>query len=152
IIGLMAVHHAMPVSDKNVTVRCGDHIRGRIEHTRRIAGLARLAESHEHLAVGRELDDRMAFAVFAAAIGDPHIAGTIDIKTVWPIDEAAPEVCEYLSIAIQLHHGINFRTDASVGSAALVNPQCLAVALVDLYSNGSAEFATVWHLNREFFH
>ena len=94
----------------------------------------------------------MTFPVFTAPIGNPHIAGSIDIETVRPIDQTAPEIRQDLSVAIHLHHGIERRTDAGVGSATLVNPQCLAAAMVDFYSNGSAKFATIWQLNPEFFH
>jgi hypothetical protein len=44
IICLVALKHTMAVGNKDVAVRCGDHIGGHIEHTRCAPGLTRLPQ------------------------------------------------------------------------------------------------------------
>ncbi|HEY1982039.1 MAG TPA: hypothetical protein VGH13_18360 [Xanthobacteraceae bacterium] len=148
----MAQHDAVSVGDKDVTVGRGDHIRWGIEHSRLVSGLTGFAERHEHLTVRRKLCDGVTFAVFAAPIGDPDIARSIDKKAVRPIDHAAAEIRNNLAVAIQFHHRIKRRSHAGVAAATLENPKCLAVAMVDFDANGRAELAPVRHLNGDVLH
>jgi hypothetical protein len=152
IIGLMALDNAVAVGDEDVAVRRGDHIRGRIEHPWRVAGLTRLAQCQQDLALRRELDDGMTFPVFTAPICDPHIAGPIDIEAVRPIGETAAEIRNHFPAGVYFHHRIDRRTGAAVAAATLEDPQCLPVAMVDFHPDRSAELAITGQLQRQLLH
>src|SRR4029077_17570725 len=92
------------------------------------------------------------FAIFTAPTGDPHIAGSIGIEAVRPIDEAAPKNRNHLSAGVQLHHRIDRRTDASVAAAALEQPECLSVAIIDLHPDRRSKFAAIGQLNAKLLH
>jgi len=95
------------VGDKDVAVRGGDYIGGRIEQIRCVAGLTWFTERQQDLALRRKLDDGVTFAVAGAPIGHPYIAGAIDIEAVRPVDHAAAETRHHIAAGVQFQHRID---------------------------------------------
>ena len=139
VVGDLLVDLAVTVGHEDVAVGSDEHVGGRVELILGVAGHARLAERHQHLAVGRELDDVMALAVAGAAVGDPHGAGLVHGKSVRPIHLAAAEVHQQLAGRIEFHDRIEVGALAGVGAAALVHPDALAVR-VDGDADRRAQF------------
>src|SRR6266446_780308 len=75
-VGLVAV----PVGDEDIAVRGDDHVGGRVEMGGVVAGLARRAKRHQHLAVRRELHYGVACLLVpvGAPVSDPDVAVLID--------------------------------------------------------------------------
>src|SRR6516164_9316348 len=93
---------AMPVADEDVAVGRDQHRRRRIEFVRTGAGDALLAERHQHLAVRAELEDLMALAVLALAVGDPDIALRIDENAVRENEHAGAKTGDEFARGIEL--------------------------------------------------
>jgi len=72
----------MSIGDENVAVRRGHHGGRRVEFIRTAAGDTGLAEPQQNLAFGAELEHLVALAVFAQAIGHPHVALAIHVDAV----------------------------------------------------------------------
>src|SRR4029077_18851419 len=73
---------AVTVRDKDRAVRRDRHRRGPVEIARRIARHPGVAQSHQYLALGAELDDHVTLAVFAVGIGDIDVALLVDRDAV----------------------------------------------------------------------
>src|SRR5215469_11836748 len=73
----------MALGDEDVAVGRDRHRRGPIEHIQARAALARLAERHQHAAVGREFGDLVALAVSGLDIDQPEISVRIGHHLVW---------------------------------------------------------------------
>ena len=73
---------AVSVGDKNVAIGRDQNCGRRVELVRAAAGDAGLAERHQHLAVRAELEDLVALAVLAEAVGHPDIAVAVDVNAV----------------------------------------------------------------------
>jgi hypothetical protein len=71
------------VHDENVPIRGDDDIGWLIERIGTIAGNARLAERHDDLPFGAELEDLVALAWLALGVSNPHVALAIDRDAVW---------------------------------------------------------------------
>ena len=73
---------AVAVGHEDVAVRRDDDVGRLIEEIGTGAADARLAERHQHLAVGAELEDLMALAVLAARVGHPEVAVAVHGRAV----------------------------------------------------------------------
>src|SRR5580704_18476653 len=109
---------AMPVADKDIAIGRDQHRRRRVELVRTAAGDALLAERHQHLAVRAELEDLVALAVLALAVGDPDIALRIDKNAVREHEHAGAEACDQLAGGIELEDRWQIRLRAIIGAAA----------------------------------
>src|SRR5262249_1646910 len=73
---------ALPIDDIDFAAR-RDHDRAtRTQIAGSVAGHSRLAQNHQHLAVGSKLDDISALAVPGDLVAAPHIALVVYIETV----------------------------------------------------------------------
>src|SRR5262249_30466652 len=99
-------------------------------------------ERHQDLAVGAELEDRVAFAVAARLIGRPDIALPVDMEAMRAIDQAGAEARNELAVLVELHDRIESRIDAVVAGAAVVRPDALAIG-IDLNADGRAPLASL---------
>src|ERR1700722_10612472 len=76
------------------------------------AGAAALAEPHQLLAVGAELDRLMALAVLADAVGDPDVAVGIDGEAVGQHEQPRAERLHELARGVEFEDRIEVRTVA----------------------------------------
>ena len=78
------------VGDEDVAVGRGHHVGRLVEMRRAAAGDAGRAEPHQHLAVGRQLDDLMPFRAVLARlrVGHPDVAVAIDVQAVRKHEQA----------------------------------------------------------------
>src|SRR6266436_1951161 len=134
-VGLVAV----PVGDENIAVRGDNHVGGRVEMGSIVAGLARRAKCHEHLAVRRELHDRVAglLVLVGAPVGDPDVAVLIDEQAMREVRHPGAEARYYAPGSIVLVERRNLGALAAVAAAAVVDPHALAVA-IDVEPDGGA--------------
>ena len=70
------------LGDEDLAVRRDDDVGRLVERVRAVAGDAGLAERHQQLAVGTELEDLMAFAARRPRVGHPDVAVAIDREAV----------------------------------------------------------------------
>src|SRR5947199_7586330 len=73
---------AVPVAHEDFAVGIRDDRRRRVELVGTDAGDSELAEPHQLLAVGAELDDLVALAAAAEPIDQPYIAITVGVNAV----------------------------------------------------------------------
>src|SRR5262249_33173602 len=120
---------SVSVSDEDVAIG-RDHDVGRpIEGVRPVARDAGLAQRHQHLSIGAELDDRVALAVVASAVGHPDVAIPVREQAVWPIDHAAAEARHPLAGGVELMDRRDTRALASLCAAAIVDPDAGAISI-----------------------
>src|SRR5436190_14541141 len=95
------------VGDEDLAARVDDHVGGSDE--RLVAGHsdACLAERHQQLALGRELEDLKAFArrlssgVEGAAVGDPDVAAGIHVQAMRLQEQALAEALHELARSVE---------------------------------------------------
>src|SRR5215471_8532630 len=128
---------AMSVGDEDIAVRRYDHIGGRVEMGGVLAGLARCAESHQHLAVGRKLHNGMAclLVLVSAPVGDPDVVVLIDEQAMGDVGHSGREARHHVSGGIVLVERRDLGALAAGGAAAVIDPHALAVA-VDIEPDG----------------
>src|SRR6266851_5903733 len=122
----------MSIRNKNVTVHSDHDIRRPIEGILTIAGNVGLAQHHQELARGAELEDGISLAVDANAVGGPDISFAIDEKPVWPVKQAGAEANYQFAIAIEFLNRINRFADwihAAFRTAAIQHPDAFAVRI-----------------------
>ena len=113
------------VGHEDVAVRRDEHVGRLVERVGTVAGDARLAERHQHLAVRTELVDDLALVVrriARAVIGHPDVAVLVDVKTVREVEQPGAELPEQLARGVEVQNRIELRSDAGVGAAAVVGP------------------------------
>src|SRR5262245_37762772 len=113
---------AMSVGDEDVAIGRDQDIGRSIEGVGPIARDAGLAQRHQHLSVGTKLDDRVALAVAASAVGHPDVAIPVREQAVWPIDHAAAEARHPLAGGVELVDRRESRALAGLCAAAMVDP------------------------------
>ena len=91
----------MSIGDKDVTVGCDCHRRRPIEETRRVTWHAGLAECHQHLSFGTELDDGVALPVLAISVGDVDVALLIDGNAVREHEHAGAKALDQLASRVE---------------------------------------------------
>ena len=101
----------MAVADEDVAVGRDEDGGGRVELVGACAGDASLTERQQELAVGTELEDLMALAVLADAVGQPDIAFAIDMQAVRKDGQAGAEALH------QPPDASNFRIGSSLEPA-----------------------------------
>src|SRR5262249_24941507 len=132
---------AVPVRDEDVAVWRGHDVAGAVERVRPVAGDARLAQGHQHLAFRAEFEDLVAFAVLTRRIARPDVAVPVDVGAVRLIEHSRPEHPQYLARRIELDDGRQARAFAVGRAAALEDPD-VAFA-VDIDSDRPAPFPAV---------
>ena len=75
-----------------------------------LPGVSGLAERHQHLAVGAELEHLVAFAVAAEAVGHPHVAVAVDVQAVREQQQAGAEALQQLAGRIEFEDRVEVRT------------------------------------------
>src|SRR5215831_7312392 len=124
-VGLLA----MSVGDEDVAFGRDQDIGRPIEGVGPIARDSGLAQRHQHLSVGTKLDDRVALAVAASAVGDPDVAIPVREQAVWPIDHAAAEARHPLAGGVELVDRRESRALAGLCAAAIVDPDAGAISI-----------------------
>ena len=85
---------------------------GALNSIRTAAGDVRLAERHQHLAVGAELENLVAFAAAAEPVGHPHVALAVDVQTVREQQQAGAEALQQFSGRIEFEDRVEVRAAA----------------------------------------
>src|SRR5208282_2457895 len=119
---------AMPVSDEDRAVRRDGDGGGPVEIAGCVTGHAWLAERHQHLAVGAELDHDVALAVLAVCIGDIDVALLVNGNTVRKCEHSGAKALDQLAAGVEFEHWRQVGVEA-VPAAALKGPNALAVAV-----------------------
>src|SRR5262249_61685554 len=73
---------AVPIDDIDVAVGRDHDCAARAQIAESVAGHSRLAQNHQHFAVGSKLDEISALAVPGDLVAAPHIAVAVDVETV----------------------------------------------------------------------
>src|SRR5215831_15360766 len=126
-VGLIAVS----VGDEDIAVGRHNHVGGRVEMGGVLAGLARRAERHQHLAVRRKLHDGVArlLGLVGAPVGDPDVVVLIDKKAMAEVGHPGGETRHHAPGSIILVERRDVGALAAVAAATVVNPHALAVAV-----------------------
>src|SRR5215468_10961171 len=134
---------AVPVRDIDVAVgRDHDRATGsQIAGT--VAGHSRLAQNHQHLAVGSKLDEIGALAVPGDLVAAPHIALAVYIETVRNRELVRADRLLKFARRIELLHRRERRIRAFGRPATVEHPDALAIAVIDLDLDGRSEFPTL---------
>src|SRR5262245_17729662 len=138
---------AMAVADKNVAVAPNHDAACAVEVALGVAGHALMAERHQHLARGAELDDDAALAVPDLIVRPPHTAFIVDKEAVRRNEHVGAEAPHELAGLIELLDRVAVRL-----LAAVEHPNALAVAVVDLDLDGPAELAARRELKKVILH
>ncbi len=128
----------MPLGDEDAAIRGHQHVVRLVEKLG-FPGAADPAEGEEERAVRTELEDLVALAggvsllggPGAGAVGDPHVPIAVDEDAVGGKDQPGTEALHQRSGRIELEDRIEVRSGATVGTAALGDPDAPAI-LVDL--------------------
>src|SRR5215510_8791476 len=129
-----------PIDDIDVAVG-RDHDRAaRAQITGTVAGHSRLAQNHQHLAVGSKLDEISALAVPGDLVAAPHIALAIDVEPVRNREFVRADRRLKFAQGIELLHGRERRVRAFPRPATVEYPYALAIAVIDLDLDGRTEF------------
>src|SRR5215472_5240937 len=124
---------AVTITDKDVTIARNRDIRWSVEHVGAITSNPWSAERQQYLALRTELNDLVALAVAASVVGRPHVAFTIDIETMWLIEETLAERHHKISGGIKFFNGITCRVDTVPSSTPFEDPDAFAVR-IDIYA------------------
>src|SRR6185369_5620189 len=90
-----------------------------------------LAERHQQLSFGAELEHLVALAILAIGVGDPDVVVVVDVKPVRHHEQAGAEGPQLLAGRIQLHDRRDARADAMGAAAALEHPDVAVAIEVD---------------------
>src|SRR5262249_55877603 len=134
---------AVPIGDIDVPVG-RDHDRTtRSQIAGTVTGHSRLAQSHQHLAVGSKLDEIGALAVPGDLVAAPHIALAVYIETVRNREHVRADRLLKFARGIKLLHRRERRIRAFGRPATVEHPDALAIAVIDLDLDGRSEFPTL---------
>src|SRR5262249_55507596 len=148
IVGALAV----PIGDIDVAVG-RDHDRAaRAQIAGSVAGHSRLAQNHQHLAVGSKLDEIRALAVPGDLVAAPDIAVAVDVETVRNRELVRADRRLKFARGIELLHRRERRIRAFPRSPTVEYPDALAIAVIDLDLDGRAEFPALFELRPGFLH
>jgi len=103
----------------------GDRIR-LIEPVRTVARGARLAERHQNLAFGTELEYLLDFAIRALAVGEPDGSIFFDQDAVWENEHAFTPTFQQLAGLLEFQNRRQVRAGAGVRAASLGYPDMAA--------------------------
>ena len=121
---------AVTVGHEDVTVRGGDDVARLVELAGPAAGLSGGSETHQHFALGAELDHLVSLGsgLVALGIGDPNVPLVVDVKSVGEHEESGAELGEdFAGVTIELqnriHCGVLLATAGQrVRSASVIDP------------------------------
>jgi hypothetical protein len=108
-----------------------------------VAGHSRLAQNHQHLAVGSKLDEISALAVPGDLIAAPRIALAVYIEAVRNRELVRADRLLKFARGIELLHRLERRIRTFGRSTAVEHPDALAIAMIDLDLDGRSEFPTL---------
>src|SRR5215472_10757904 len=111
---------SVSVGDEDVAIGRDQDVGRPIEGLGPFARDPRLAQRHQHLSIGAELDDRVALAVAASAVGHPDVAIPVREQAVRPIDHAGTEARHQLARGVELLDRRDIRALAGLCAA----PRC----------------------------
>ena len=116
---------AVSVRHKNIAIRSDHDIRWLIKGVRTVSGDSRLAERHQDLPFGAELDDRVSLAgdSFPArgdGVGHPHVSVLVHMEAVRKDKHPRAKALQKLA------RGIELEDRRQVGTAARICPTSLA--------------------------
>jgi hypothetical protein len=112
----------MAVRDKDVAILRDDDVGGLIEGVGSIAGHTGLAERHQQLSVGTELEHLVSFAILTPGIGDPDVPFMVHVEPVRKDEHAGAKALEHLAGSIELHDGLFRPPRAAVHGAPVCHP------------------------------
>ncbi len=92
-----------------------------------LAGHAGMAERHQHLAIGTELNDDVALAVLALAVGDIDVALFVEREPVRKDEHPGAKAGEQIAVRVEMQHRRQIRVFQAIPAAALERPDALAV-------------------------
>src|SRR5204863_3710860 len=122
---------AVSVRDENIAVRSGEHVRWPVEGVRAVSGDPGPAERQEDLSLRAELHDLVAFAVLSIRVGNPHVAGSVDVDAVGKREHPRAETLEKSARRAELDERRRVRTDAGIRAASLEHPDVVAAIDID---------------------
>jgi len=117
------------VGDEDVAIGRDQDIGRPIEGLGPLARDSGLAQRHQHLSIGAELDDRVALAVAASAVGHPNVAIPIREQAVRPIDHAGAEACHQLARGVELLDRRDIRALAGLCAAPIKHPDAGSISI-----------------------
>src|SRR5262249_47026575 len=117
------------VRDEDVAIGRDQDIGRPIEGVGPVARDPGLAQRHQHLSIGTELDDRVALAVAAPAVGDPDVAIPVREQAVRPIDHAGAEARHQLAGGVELLDRRDIRALAGLCAAPIKHPDAGAISI-----------------------
>src|ERR1043165_8752929 len=133
------LHHAgvriaaVAVADEDVAVRRDQDGRRHVERVRAIAGLA---ERHQELPLGAELEHLMPLAVplrilavRALAIAHPDVPVAVDMDAMWANEHAGAETPDDVARLVELQNRGDVRFGTVVSTAPFEHPDAAAVAI-----------------------
>src|SRR5262249_2434611 len=134
---------AVPIGDIDFAVG-RDHDRAtRSQIAGTVAGHSRLAQNHQHLAVGSKLDEISALAVPGDLVAAPHIALAVYIETVRNRELVRADRLLKFAQGIELLHRRKRRIRAFGRPATVEHPDALAIVVIDLDLDGCSKFPTL---------
>src|SRR5262249_48144456 len=83
----------------------------------------------QHLSIGAELDDRVALAVAASAVGHPDVAIPVREQAVRPIDHAGTEARHQLARGVELLDRRDIRALAGLCAAPIKHPDAGSISI-----------------------
>src|ERR1043165_1396927 len=136
------LHHAgvriaaVAVADEDVAVRRDEDGRRHVERVRAIAGHASLAERHQELPLGAELEHLMPLAVplrilavRALAIAHPDVPVAVDMDAMWANEHAGAETPDDVARLVELQNRGDVRFGTVVSTAPFEHPDAAAIAI-----------------------
>ena len=124
------------IRDENIPIGRNQDGGWLIERIRTISGDTGLAERHQDLSVGTELENLMTLSVLVRilavgsfTVGHPNIAFTVDANTVRPDEHPGAKTLDQLSGFIKFHNGRQIRPRAILPAASLKDPDAATVAI-----------------------
>ena len=134
----------MSIRDENIPIGRNQDGGWLIERIRTISGDTGLAERHQDLSVGTELENLMTLSVLVRilAIGSfsvrhPYVAFTVDANTVRTDEHSRPKALHRLSRFIKFHNGRQIRSGAVLSAASVKGPNTGPVTIHGNTGRGS---------------
>src|SRR5215472_5039356 len=120
---------AVSVGDEDVAIGRDQDIGRPIEGVGPVARDPGLAQRHQHLSIGTELDNRVALAVAVSAVGHPDVAVPVREQAVRPIDHAAGEARYQFAGGVEPLDRRDRRALAGLCAAPIVDPDAGSISI-----------------------
>ena len=133
--GRVGALSAVPIRHVDRPVSAGDDVTRSIQEVvAPVTGHTRFAQLEQDLTGRAELDHAMPEAsrlwrIFARAlgVGDPDVAVTVYVDTMWKQQHARTEAGHDIALSVELQNGVQVRSGAAVGAAPFTHPDRRAV-------------------------